>query len=515
MNPSSKTRRGQKSRNADTSATSEEINLPVWPGIKGGRYKPFDDDDLPKIHQAVLKILENTGLSEATPSMIDRVTAAGGKFSDNGRLTFPTELVEQALAEFKRGFTLYGHSKEHQMTLQGKNVHMGSGGAAPMIVDLESGLYRESTLKDLYDAARVVDSLSNIHFFSRSMVARDMPTEQLLDINTAYVCITGTKKHVCVSATNGVNAREIAELCFEIAGSQAAFEAKPFLSFNINHVVPPMRFSADGCDVLEQAALSGIPAHANVYSQVGASSPVTFAGAVVQSVAEAIAGGVFCWLINPEAKVIFGPKPMVVDLRTGAVSGGGGEQAVVMAGAVQMMQYYDLPNVSIAGATDSKIGDAQSGYEKSLSVCLAAQAGSNLITQACGMHANLMACALENYVIDNDMLGGILRTLQPIEVNSDTLAVSAIDNVVNTEGHFMGEADTYARMKSDFLYPDIADRRTPKEWEDDGSLHTYEIARQRTREILTSHFPDHIDAETDKRLRNNFDIRLSKSSMQN
>ena len=104
--------------------------------------------------------------------------------------------------------------------------------------------------------------------------------------------------------------------------------------------------------------------HANSFGQLGASSPVTIAGSVAQNVAETLAGMIFAWSVDHEAKVTFGARPMVTDLRTGAVSGGGGEQALLMAATTQMAQHYDLPNTCIAGATDSKIADAQSGFEK-------------------------------------------------------------------------------------------------------------------------------------------------------
>jgi trimethylamine--corrinoid protein Co-methyltransferase len=477
--------------------------------MEGGNFQPLGQQELQKMHETVLQVLEETGLSEASPSVVKHITSVGGQLGQDGRLRFPSSLVERALSEIQRKFTLYGQLPGHELNLSGKRVHMGSGGAAPSIVDLDTGYYRDSTLKDLYDAARLVDTLENIHFFSRSLVARDMPDTHSLDINTAYACLRGTSKHVCVSASTGSHAREIADMCFSIAGSKDAFSAQPFLSFNINHVTPPLRFSGDACDVIEQAALLGIPIHANVFGQVGASSPVSLAGSIVQSVSEVLAGMIFGWSVSPDAKMIFGAKPMITDLRTGGMSGGGGEQALVMAAATQMAQYYDLPNVSIAGASDSKIADAQSGYEKSLSVSLAAHAGSNLITQACGMQASLMGCALESYVIDNDMLGGILSSLRPLQINEETLSAKSIDKVVHTEGHFLGEKETMARMKSDFLYPVIADRRPPAEWEQDGRKEIRQVALVRTKEILDTHFPNHIDQNIDQSLRTNFDIRLS------
>ena len=476
--------------------------------LSGGLYQPLSADQIQKIHGAILNILEKTGVSSAPEGVVERIVAAGGRVGDDGRLRFPGELVEQALAEIPKNITLCGQQEAHDMQLSGSRVHMGSGGAAPLILDFESGQYRESTLQDLYDAARLVDQLPHIHFFSRSMVARDMPSDHLLDINTAYACLKGTSKHVCVSASQGHHVKDIAAICAEIAGSTTLFSDRPFLSMNINHVVPPLRFHAESCDVLEQCALLGIPAHVNIFAQVGASTPVTQAGAIAQSAAESIAGLVFGWLVNPEAKLIFGAKPMITDLRTGGMSGGGGEQAMVMAAMTQLAQFYNLPNVSIAGATDSKAIDTQSGYEKSLSVSLAAQAGSNLITQACGMHASLMGCALESYVIDNDMLGSIMSSLRPLEVSDETLSTESINKVVHSEGHFLGEPETMARMKSDFIYPIIADRQSVTEWENSGSQPIHLVAREKTKRILNSHHPAHISDQADANIRNQFDIRL-------
>ena len=178
-----------------------------------------------------------------------------------------------------------------------------------------------------------------------------------------------------------------------------------------------------------------------------------------------------------------------------------------------MGAYYGLVNSTIAGATDSKIADAQSGYEKALTVALAAQAGSNLVTQAGGMQASLMGCALESYVIDNDMLGSIMQSLAPIEVSDETLALAAIDEVAHGEGHFLGRPETLARMQSDFVYPQIADRRGIEEWQADGAKDIRQIAVERTREILASHYPKHIADDVDAVLRERFDIRLSTVDM--
>jgi trimethylamine--corrinoid protein Co-methyltransferase len=465
-------------------------------GIVGGRYRPLDEADLPRVDRAVRRILSEVGMAEAPEIVVEHVTRAGGSVDADGRLYFPPPLIEKALDGLSRDFTLCGRKPEFDMQLGGARVHVGSGGAAPLILDPDSGHYRESNLRDLYDAARLVDSLEHIHFFSRSLVARDMPDARSLDVNTAYACLTGTGKHVFSAASEAASVGEIAEMCYLIAGSREAFEARPFLSLNCNLPVPPLRFDPESCEIAAEAVRYGIPLHANTFGQMGASSPVTLAGSIAQTVAETLSGMIFAWLLDPRAKV------------------GSAEGAVAMAASAQMANYYRLPGSTIAGATDSKIADAQSGYEKSLAVTLAAQAGSNLITQAAGMQASLMGCALESYVIDNDMLGGILQSLRAIEVSDETLALAAIDQVVHDEGHFLGRPETLERMQSDFVYPQIGDRRSIDEWQADGGRDIRAVARERSEQILRQHYPNHISTETDSLLRDRFDIRLSREAMQ-
>lgn len=474
---------------------------------------PLSADQADTIRHAAIDILARIGMAEAPPQVVTLVCDAGGCVTESGRLLFPVELVERCLAALPREVTLFGQSDAHDLVLSDSRVHVGTGGAAPSIVDIETGRYRDSVLNDLYQAARLADALEHVHFFSRSLVARDMSTPEALELNTAFACLAGTSKHVCVSASNARNVELIAKMCFMVAGSGEAFERRPFLSLNVNHAVPPLRFDGDSCEVLLKAVELGIPVMVNTFGQMGASSPVTVAGCVAQTTAETLAGMVIGWLANPSARLVFGPRPMITDLRTGAMSGGSGEQALLTAASIQMARHLGLPNSTIAGATDSKIADAQAGYEKALNVALAAQAGCNFITQACGMQAGLMAASLESYVIDNDMLGSILKSLSMVEVSEATLALGSIADVVAGEGHFLGQPDTLARMSSDFLYPQVADRQPPAAWQQAGSPDIRSVAIRRTKELLASHFPDHLGSDLQTCIRDKFDIQLPEEAM--
>jgi trimethylamine--corrinoid protein Co-methyltransferase len=500
--------RPQRRRRGRTAAETrrESSSDPAPPGLSGGRYQPLTGQQVEDVVDGAYALLEGTGVSEAPDFVIDRVVEAGGRMN-NGRLFYPRELVQSLVEAAPSGFVLCGRENRHDLDLSGHRVHLGTGGAAPMVIDIDSGQYRPSTLQDLHDVARLVNGLSHVHFLSRPLVARDMPDEETLDVNTAYACLAATTKHVATSATNGATAEKVAELCFEIAGTQHLFAQRPFLSFNVNHVTPPLRMSKEAMEVLQVAAKLEIPAHANVFGQVGASSSAGLGAAIAQALAEVLAGMVFSWLVNPDAKVICGPKPMIVDLRTGGMSGGGGEQAVVMAAAAQVSRSLGLPNVSIAGASDAKTSDVQSGAEKALTVTLAAQAGSNLVTQACGMQAALMAASFESYILDNDMLGSIMSSLRLIETGEIDIAM--IGSAAKGAGHFLGEADTLERMTTDFVYPNIADRTDFETWEETGRPQQVDTAKKEVKRILAEHPGCLFEPALDQRIRSCFDIRLN------
>ncbi len=501
-------RRGRAQRRAGRRTRLEAQEESTWLGPQGGRYRPLGETEIERIHKAALGLLESLGLSQAPEGMVQRVTARGGSLTEAGRLLFPSALVEAAVADLARPLTLYSRRSGYHLALTESRVHTGTGGAAPRILDLETQSYRETRIRDLYDIARVVDLQEHIHFLSRPVVCTDAPDAFSLDVNTLYACLAGSSKHICMSITEPETVAAIADICYRVAGGETAFRARPFVTVMATHVVPPLRFATESCEVVEQAVLHGFPVQLISAGQMGATSPVTLAGSVVQAVAESLAGAVFAWLVDPEAKAIFAPKPLVSDLRTGAMCGGGGEQALVMAAAAQMGCHYGLPVSSIAGYSDAKVHDAQAGYEKCLSVTLAAQAGCTMISHACGTLASLLGCSLESFIIDNDMLGGVLRSIHGLEVGDDSLATEVIREVVLGPGHYLGHPQTLERMERDYVYPVIADRQDPETWAEDGGLDMLARARKAAKGILEAHHPIYLDPALDRELRADFPILL-------
>ncbi len=503
---------GRAARQALRAAPIPEDQKPVRPGLSSGRFQPLSQEEVLRIHEAAIETLETIGFANSLPSCVDLVTAAGGSLTSDGRLLMPRALVEDALEKAAKNITLYAQDPRFDLDLSDSRTYFGTAGAAVHVVDTVKREYRESTAQDLYDAARIVDQMEHIHFFQRSMVLRDIENPAEMDFNTCYASIAGTRKHVGTSFVDPAHAHQAIDMLEMVAGGEQAWRERPFVSLSCCFVVPPMRFAEDACRVLEVCVERGMPILLLAAGQAGATSPASLAGAVVQEVAEVLGGFVYVNLLKPGHPAIFGTWPFVSDLRTGAMSGGSGEQAVLMAACGQMGRFYGLPTGIAAGMADAKLPDAQSGYEKSYTNTLAGHSGANLIYEAAGMQASLLGCCLESYVIDNDMLGAINRTIRGIEVNDVSLSVDTIRDVcIGGPNHFLGHDQTMALMQRDYVYPEVGDRLSPKEWNEKGRPDLLETARARVAEILSGPRPSHLSPALDQAIRAKFPVRLSLS----
>ena len=500
---------GRLARRSARAAPLAEHLRPVRAGLPGGRYQPLSQEGIERIHQAVLDALETIGLADAPQSGIDYMTAAGAILGDDGRLRFPRALIEDTIASANRSITLYSRDGKNDLDLSGSNVHFGTAGAAVHVVDVEGRNYRDSTVKDLFDAARLTDKLDNIHFLQRPMVCRDIIDNREMDLNTIYACCSGTTKHVGTSFTEVGFARDAFKMLHMIAGGEDEWRARPFVSNSNCFVVPPMKFATESCLVMEECIHQGMPILLLSAGQAGATAPAPIAGAIVQAVAECLAGLFYVQSIKPGHTAIFGTWPFVSDLRTGAMSGGSGEQALLTAGCAQMHQFYNLPGGAAAGIADAKLPDMQAGWEQATSNVMAGLSGLNMVYEAAGMHASLLGFCLESLVLGDDLLGQAMRCVRGIEVTEDTVSVDVIrQTCMGGPGHYLGSDQTLSVMQTEYIYPELGDRTSPKEWDELGKPDLIQKAIARKEAILSEASSARFAPEVDRAIREAFKIHL-------
>jgi trimethylamine--corrinoid protein Co-methyltransferase len=477
-------------------------------GLVGGQYKPLTDDQVQRIHQAALSILERTGVQVEEPEALQMFQEAGATIDgDTLRVRIPPGLVEDAIDCAPSKVLLAGRDPEWDLELEGARVHIGTGGAALKVVDMDTGQPRLAVLRDVADLARLVDALDNIHFYLVPVYPTDM-NKHKADINTYYTSLANTTKHVQSGVYDVQGIRDTVEMCEHIAGGAEALRERPIVSFITSWMVSPLLFATDVTTLLIETCRQRIPVVLSAAPMAGSTAPVTLAGTLAQLTAEQLSGVVLTQLVQKGTPLLIGPIPATADMKTGRYLGGAAEFGPMNAAMAQMAHFYHLPIYNSAGMTDAKISDVQAGFEKAMSAVLAVLAGSNFIHHAAGMLENMNMVAAEQYVIDNDILGMTMRVLRGIEVNDEALALDVIDEV-GPGGHYLMADHTLRHMRSEFYYPSaVVDRQGWEMWQQDGGRDAQERAKEIARDILTNHHPEPLDPAVESWIRGRFELQI-------
>jgi trimethylamine--corrinoid protein Co-methyltransferase len=179
------------------------------------------------------------------------------------------------------------------------------------------------------------------------------------------------------------------------------------------------------------------------------------------------------------------------------------------AAAAQIGNHLGLPTGVASSMADAKAVDAQMGAEKALSALACGLSGANMVYESAGMMASLLGVSFEAFVLDNEMLSNVHRTIRGFEVNEETLGISTIKEVVTTgEGHFLGGPHTMGAMERDYYYPKLANRDTPREWNDKGTPDAWGVAKEKVRQILDAEPDQYVSSEVEQAIRGKWNIVL-------
>ncbi len=484
---------------------------PCPPGQIGGQYRPLSEEDIRAILGTALRILEEIGMGRSPDTLTDQALRCGAFINDLGRLCFPQAMVEDIIDGAAKSFVFYGRESKYDFEVGGDRVYFGTGGAAVQTLDMESGVYRPSTLRDLYDFTRLVDCLKNVAWFTRCCVATDVPDNFDLDINTAYALLRGTRKPLGTSFFLAEHVDPIVDMFDWALGGEGKFRQRPFCKAHISPVISPLRYGADAFDVAMVAMKLGMPLNNIIAAQSGATSPATIAGMLASTLAETLAALLMVNIFKPGYPMIFSNWPFVIDLRTGSFAGGGGEITLLNAASAQLSNWLGLPSGVAASMADAKAVDAQMGIEKALSSLATGLAGANMVYESSGMMASLLGVSHAAFVVDDEMLSHVYRIIRGVEVNEETLGFEAIREAVTGDGHFLGGSHTMDAMQKEHYYPKLANRDDPRTWQEGGARDMWQQAHGKASQILASHYPVYIDSATDNKIRSHFNILLDQS----
>jgi trimethylamine--corrinoid protein Co-methyltransferase len=475
--------------------------------LSGALYRPLSRNQVETIHEKALDILERTGVGfeSGLEEDLEPLEQAGADLDRaSRRIRLPRKLVRQMSERAPEQVVLRSRDGQNDLDLGEHRVHIGTGGAAIRILDLESEEARASTLEDLYWLGRLVDQLQNIHFFLRPCIPTDIPASTY-DLNVFHTCFRSTTKHVMAGVNTVEDLRDVLEMASLLAGDREELLKAPFLSIITSFMISPLKLSTQPTKIMLEAGRNRIPVALSGAPMAGSTAPLTMAGTLVQTHAEQLAGIALSQVNTPGAPVLYGGIPSRADLRTMNFCGGAVECGMMNGAIHQLAHHIQVPNYNSSGLTDSKIPDIQAGWEKGMTTLLGALAGSNYMHHAAGMLESMITVAYEQYVLDDEVIGMTNRVLRGIEVDEDRLALDLIDSV-GPGGEFITSEHTFEHMYSEY-YPGngITDRNDRDTWSALGGLDARQRAKAKVKELLQDGKKSYIPEETEQKIRQRFD----------
>ncbi len=459
------------------------------------------DEEVRRVHEASLEILEQVGLLVRNARAREIFARHGCRVEAGGEtVRFPRAVIERCRAGIPGTFTFRARDPRFDRTVPDDAPVVISGSSAPDLVDPATGVARRARAADIARIAWLVDQLPNYDVFSVSTLADDAPP-QSFSVTRLYAALRYCRKPVRISGPPE-ELESILQLAHTIAGGEAAYRERPFITHHYCPCVSPLTMDYDSTAALIFYAERGLPGHPTLVPNAGLTAPLTLAGTLVQGNAEFLAAAALEQMVRPGKATIYSSLPTVADMRTGAYAPGAIETGILFVGVAQLARFYGVPCGGYIGLSNAKVNDAQSGFETGMSAVAALLAGNHIFNMA-GLLDALMSFDFAKAVIDDEIVAMLRRVRAGIPVSDESFALDVIREV-GPGGMFADHAHTLERMRTTGFLPEVADREPRQGWLEKGGLDAQARAMQRVRDILTREAPSLFSPEVDARLRAEF-----------
>jgi len=459
-------------------------------------------EQVQRTHEASLEILDTVGLlvrSEKARSLFARHGCRVD--AETQIVTFPPAVVEKYRAMLPPSFTFRGRDPGFDRTIPQDGPILVTGSSAPDLIDPLTGRERRAKSADIARIAHLIHELPAYDVFSVSTLADDAPPGQFT-LARLYPALKYCLKPIRSTTKDMEDIEAVMRMLYAIAGGEAAYMERPFVTHHFCPVVSPLTMDTLSTDAIIYFCGKGLPVYPSIVPNAGLTSPMSMAGTLAQGNAEFLAAAVLMQMAREGTPTIYASLPTVADMRTGAYASGGMECGMLHMVFAQMAHFYNVPSGGYIGLTNSKINDAQSGYETGMSAVAGLLGGADMFNMG-GLLDALKAFDFAKAVIDDEIFQMLKRLKRSITFTDEELALDVIAQV-KPGGSFMMNPHTTRRMKSEALLPKLADRDARTIWEKKGAPDTFVRAMGRVREILSKPSSALFPAEVETRIRAEF-----------
>lgn len=443
------------------------------------RVQMIGDELVDRIIDEAFDVLQTIGLQFENDRAVE-LFAEHGQRVDRAtqRVWLERGFVERAVASAPKSITLWNVSGDKSIEVGGDNVTFDPGSAAIKVLGTDRSV-RASTMADYVRLSRLVHQLGNIRAQSTSLVPADLPME-VTDYYRMYIAVQCCDKPIVTGLFRHESFPTMLEMMAVLRGSKQGVAEKPLAFFD---ACPssPLRWSELTSESILQCAAAGVPSEVISVPLTGATGPVTLSGTLVVHTAENLAGIAMAQAARKGAPVIYGGAPCLMDMRGGQTPFGSIETMMIDCAYAQIGKRFGLPVHAYMGLSDSKLVDAQAGYETGYGVILAALAGVNMVSGV-GILDFITCHSLEKLVIDNEICGMAYRMIDGIRHRHEPMAKDFLPDAIE-KGHFLGHPTTLKLFKEEGLMPGKAvDRASAKSG--GGGTSDYERAHLVVQDLL-------------------------------
>ena len=447
-------------------------SLAVWP-----------DEAIEAMHVAAHALLERAGVRVESPAARELLLEAGCSPAGEDRLTIPRQVVEDALAACPREYVLAARDPERSLEMDpdpGVTYVHNLGGAAD-VADPRTGALRRATLHDQVLGARVMHNLVHQQQVTSLWQPQDVP--DLLEPLYSYLILAyETDKAIGgPGISHPFQAHYLQEMARSVTGADGTDGVYPIdLAFS---PVSPLILGGDVSDALvEQVRRGGVAVEILPCPAAATTAPGSLSAALAQQHAEVLAGVVLTQAAAPGTPVYYGPRLSAVDPRSGVVVSGTPETGVASAAAVLLARRCGLACDCYGPCSDSKVVDAQFGYERSVNALLGLAPKPRLLSGVGEIQAGVASC-LEVLVIDDEVLNNVRYALTPRPWDGGALDVDAmVDGALSGRG-FLGTKHTRRYIRSEFVSPLLSYRGGLGDWLASGRTGLVDLASDRAAEL--------------------------------
>ncbi len=451
---------------------------------------PLDEEQIEHLHDSSMQLLEEQGIEVLGEMALEVFRKAGATVNADGIVTMDRGLVMDAISKAPEEFTITPRNSERSIHIGRNSINFGLVSGPPNVHDCLRGR-RPGNFEDYQKVVRLAQFFNIIHFIGTQGVATTDLPPNTRHLDTTLVNLTDTDKP---SFTIGIGAgriRDAVEMTAIALGiCPKDMKDRPSLITNIN-VNSPRKLDDSMAYAAMQMSILGQPVIVTPFTLMGAMTPATMAGALVQQNAEALLGLSLVQLTAPGSPVVYGAFTTNVDMRSGSPAFGTPENSIANMASGQLARRYKLPYRSSA-CNASNVNDCQATWETQMALWSSVMGHANIIFHSAGWLEGGLLTSFEKIVTDCEMLQHMSRLFRAVEVNDDEIGLEAMDQV-GPGGHFFNSDHTLERYRNAFYEPYLSDWQNSENWQSSGSKDATMRATEIWQQILQGFEPPSID----------------------